>query len=91
MLVWHFQHVTPTLIFWIPIKADFGLLVRLRMLRAKSADGFYEKEVINMTRRIYLIDGVAVTKKIWDRRQIFGEYLGASFAFEDVAIETERD
>lgn len=29
--------------------------------------------------KLYLIDGVRVTRKIYERRQIWGEYAGASF------------
>ena len=32
-----------------------------------------------MIRYLYLIDGVAVPKRVFERRQIFGEYAGASF------------
>jgi hypothetical protein len=32
-----------------------------------------------MRRFLYMIDGVAVPRKIWERRQIWGEYAGASF------------
>jgi len=30
-------------------------------------------------RRYYSIDGVGVPRKIWERRQVFGEYSGARF------------
>jgi hypothetical protein len=39
-------------------------------------------------RIIYLIDGVRVTKKIYDRRQVWGEYPGANF--QTVVIREDR-
>lgn len=35
---------------------------------------------------LYLIDGVRVTKRAFDARQIFGEYIGARFE----AVEVRR-
>lgn len=36
-----------------------------------------------MKRRIYLIDGVAVPRKVYFRRKLFGEYVGAEFWIEE--------
>lgn len=35
-----------------------------------------------MNRTMYLIDGVQVTRKIYERRQIWGEHAGAKFRVE---------
>lgn len=42
------------------------------------------------TRWLYLIDGVGVPKKVFDRRVIFGEYAGASFRIVEVRGGYER-
>lgn len=40
-----------------------------------------------MIEKIYLIDGVQVTKRIWESRKIFGEYAGARFEISEVRRE----
>ncbi len=37
-------------------------------------------------RKIYLIDGVRVSKRAWEARRIWGEYIGAMFE----AVEVRR-
>jgi len=42
-------------------------------------------------RTLYLIDGVAVPQKIYERRQLFGEHAGAQFSIVDIKVKsTER-
>ena len=40
-------------------------------------------------RKMYLIDGVEVTKKVWDCRKMFGEYVGARF--EVVIVQSGKN
>jgi hypothetical protein len=37
-----------------------------------------------MPRKMYLIDGVQVSRKIYFRRQLWGEYNGASFTVVEI-------
>jgi hypothetical protein len=37
-----------------------------------------------MKRKLYLIDGVAVPRKVYWRRQKYGEYIGATFLVIEV-------
>lgn len=39
---------------------------------------------------IYLIDGVRVPKKVWERRQVFGEYVAARYWTEDPPVKEVR-
>lgn len=39
--------------------------------------------------QMYLIDGIRVTKRIFERRQIWGEYQGANFQVIEIR-HTER-
>lgn len=39
---------------------------------------------------IYLIDGVRAPKKVWERRQLFGEHSGAKFWKQEVELKRAR-
>ena len=41
-------------------------------------------------RTLYLIDGVAVPKKIWGVRKMFGEYYGARFDVVNIPLQGKR-
>jgi hypothetical protein len=41
-------------------------------------------------RTLYLIDGVAVPKKVWEIRKMFGEYAGARFDVERIPLQGKR-
>lgn len=40
--------------------------------------------------RMYLIDGIQVTKKVWERRKIWGEHAGARFEVVEVRRPVAR-
>lgn len=40
-------------------------------------------------RTLYLIDGISVTKQIYERRQLFGEHVGARF--DTVSLRLKYD
>lgn len=41
-------------------------------------------------KKMYLIDGVQVTQKIWDRRQLFGENKLSRFTIKEIHQQIER-